>query len=411
MRMASQEISLKWNGYQNNIVTNVKELFRDEELADVTLVSEGQSFKAHKVILSANSSLFKNIFQQNPHKDPIIVLHDVNIDSLRSLLTFMYNGEVNVTEEFLPSLLKAADNLRVCGLSTSHDSLEDEKTISSPPPKKRKKWNETPSMTANEQHQQNGYGEPININDIEAQTALVPKTEPIELDYSGGENTIDSDLRMYEGSIPSVNAKNPDENSNNAHDKTVSANNIVSNGDVFTEMSTNKDNTAQNNINSHSDVEKEKEIGTEIEKEIENVLQSGTIVESLSITTENVNMIASEIRFGIEKASMGSCYASPSFPCPFCTRIYNSWGYRRRHVKSRHMTNKLPCKWCFTMHSSQAAWYTHTTKEHGVSHEDARNSLVVMVEAHAVLTLTEPNLPQILCQVKIPNSESMPEKK
>lgn len=61
--MANQEISLKWNGYQNNILFNVKELFKDEGLSDVTLVSEGHCFKAHKVILSANSPVFRTIFQ------------------------------------------------------------------------------------------------------------------------------------------------------------------------------------------------------------------------------------------------------------------------------------------------------------------------------------------------------------
>lgn len=61
--MTNKEISLKWNGYQSNILFNVKELLQDEGLADVTLVSEGHSFKAHKVILSANSSVFRTIFQ------------------------------------------------------------------------------------------------------------------------------------------------------------------------------------------------------------------------------------------------------------------------------------------------------------------------------------------------------------
>ncbi|KOB75909.1 putative Broad-complex core-protein isoform 6 [Operophtera brumata] len=123
--MANQEISLKWNGYQNNILANVKELFKDEGLSDVTLVSDGQSFKAHKVILSANSAVFRSIFQQNPHKDPIIVLHDINNASLRTLLTFMYNGEVNVTEEFLPVLLKTAETLRICGLSTGSEAKDN----------------------------------------------------------------------------------------------------------------------------------------------------------------------------------------------------------------------------------------------------------------------------------------------
>lgn len=55
------------------------------------------------------------------------MLHDINTASLKTLLTFMYNGEVNVTEEFLPVLLKTAETLRICGLSAgSETSKEDE---------------------------------------------------------------------------------------------------------------------------------------------------------------------------------------------------------------------------------------------------------------------------------------------
>lgn len=62
--------------------------------------------------------------QQNPHKDPIIVLHDINNASLKTLLMFMYYGEVNVTEEFLPVLLKTAETLRICGLSTGSEAKD-----------------------------------------------------------------------------------------------------------------------------------------------------------------------------------------------------------------------------------------------------------------------------------------------
>lgn len=48
---------------------------------------------------------------------------------------------------------------------------------------------------------------------------------------------------------------------------------------------------------------------------------------------------------------------------------------------------------------STGAWYSHATRAHGVPHEEARNSLVVMVEAHAVLTLNEPSVAQLLDQV------------
>lgn len=70
------------------------------------------------------------MFQQNPHKDPIIVLHDINIDSLKTLLTFMYHGEVNVTEDFLPVLLKTADALKILGLSAGTESSGSNNEVS-----------------------------------------------------------------------------------------------------------------------------------------------------------------------------------------------------------------------------------------------------------------------------------------
>ena len=54
------------------------------------------------------------------------MLHDISTASLRTLLTFMYNGEVNVTEEFLPILLKTAETLRICGLSTGSEVSREE---------------------------------------------------------------------------------------------------------------------------------------------------------------------------------------------------------------------------------------------------------------------------------------------
>lgn len=42
----------------------------------------------------------------------------------------MYNGEVNVTEEFLPVLLKTAESLRICGLSAGNDATRDDEVIS-----------------------------------------------------------------------------------------------------------------------------------------------------------------------------------------------------------------------------------------------------------------------------------------
>ncbi|XP_063618050.1 protein abrupt-like [Cydia splendana] len=400
--MANQEISLKWNGYQNNILTNVKGLFEDEGLSDVTLVSEGFSFKAHKVILSANSSVFKTIFQQNPHKDPIIVLHDINTASLRTLLTFMYNGEVNVTEEFLPMLLKTAEALRICGLSTGTDTTRDDEkpastTTTTQPAKKRKKSetednnNKTKKTAPTPPKPDTGTN--LSTPDSFKNNNIVPKLEPIDsplTDYSG-ENTNDTDIALLD-----ENEKKYSTSPESFSSKSVCT---TASGDRSVKKWINEVSSTQPclNINEKAieNIDDDKEC-IEIDKEVETVLQSGTIVESLSITTENLNSVSSEAQNCKDK---NTCYANPSFPCPFCPRVYNSWGYRRRHVKSRHMTNRLSCKWCVSILPSTGAWYSHATRAHGVPHEEARNSLVVMVEAHAVLTLNEPSVAQLLGQV------------
>ncbi|XP_013200473.1 zinc finger protein 131 [Amyelois transitella] len=399
--MANQEISLKWNGYQNNILTNVKELYKDEGLSDVTLISEGLNFKAHKVILSANSAVFRSIFQQNPHKDPIIVLHDINPASLKTLLTFMYNGEVNVTEEFLPVLLKTAETLRICGLSTgSETGREDEKTTPAAQPKKRKKSEQEDNNNKIKKAATLKPDAVINLStnaDANKNTSVIPKVEPIDsplTDYSG-ENTNDTDIALLEDSAEKKYSVSPEPNIGKAQCNNTNDRNIKKwiNEVSSTQPCLNIGNEKVNGLDSGDD---DKD-AIEIDKEVDAVLQSGTIVESLSITTENLNSISTEAQICKDKSN--TCYANPSFPCPFCQRVYNSWGYRRRHVKSRHLTNRLSCKWCVSVLPSTGAWYAHATRAHGVPHEEARNSLVVMVEAHAVLTLNEPSVASLLGQV------------
>jgi hypothetical protein len=61
--MSGQQICLKWNSFQSNIVTSFENLWEEEGLVDVTLASDGQCIRAHKVILSACSPFFRRVFQ------------------------------------------------------------------------------------------------------------------------------------------------------------------------------------------------------------------------------------------------------------------------------------------------------------------------------------------------------------
>lgn len=61
--MAEQQFCLRWNNFQANIVSSFETLLDREEFVDVTLTAEGKSLKAHRVLLSACSPYFRDLFR------------------------------------------------------------------------------------------------------------------------------------------------------------------------------------------------------------------------------------------------------------------------------------------------------------------------------------------------------------
>lgn len=116
--MGSDRYCLRWNNHQNNLLGVFSQLLQEESLVDVTLAcSEGHSIRAHKVVLSACSSYFQSLFLDHPNRHPIIILKDVCFAELRTLVEFMYRGEVNLDYCQLPTFLRTAKSLQVKGLT------------------------------------------------------------------------------------------------------------------------------------------------------------------------------------------------------------------------------------------------------------------------------------------------------
>lgn len=116
--MGSEHYCLRWNNHQSNLLGVFSQLLRDESLVDVTLAcSEGTTIRAHKVVLSACSSYFQTLFVDHPSRHPIVILKDVRFSELKTLVEFMYKGEVNVEYCQLSALLKTAESLKVKGLA------------------------------------------------------------------------------------------------------------------------------------------------------------------------------------------------------------------------------------------------------------------------------------------------------
>ena len=115
--VSDQRFSLKWNNYQSHLVTAFESLLEQEDFVDVTLGVEGKKLSGHKMLLSACSPYFQKLFLDNPCQHPIVILRDVDFMDLKSVIDYMYRGEVSVSQNQLTSILKAADLLKVRGLN------------------------------------------------------------------------------------------------------------------------------------------------------------------------------------------------------------------------------------------------------------------------------------------------------
>ncbi|XP_021915071.1 longitudinals lacking protein, isoforms F/I/K/T isoform X11 [Zootermopsis nevadensis] len=116
---SEQQFCLKWNNHQSTIVAGFDTLLESGTLVDCTLAAEGQYLKAHKVVLSACSPYFELLLSQHDEKHPIVILKDIKFQELKAMVDYMYHGEVNISQDQLGALLKAAESLQIKGLSDS----------------------------------------------------------------------------------------------------------------------------------------------------------------------------------------------------------------------------------------------------------------------------------------------------
>ena len=115
----AEKFCLKWNDFHSNASKSFG-LFRNEDyLHDVTLVSDDhKQVSAHKLVLSACSEYFKDIFKLNnkPNAHPLLCLDGISSGDLKDILDYMYNGEVQIFQEDVNRFFSLAQRLKIEGL-------------------------------------------------------------------------------------------------------------------------------------------------------------------------------------------------------------------------------------------------------------------------------------------------------
>ena len=125
------DMSLQYTNHSIHLSSNLTSLLKMHTHCDVVLAcKDGPKLSAHKIILSACSTYFRDLLADTEiHQETIIVLKDINREDMEAVLNFLYSGSVEVPKDRLADFLLAASLLKIEEL-TQHSTDSRKSTIS-----------------------------------------------------------------------------------------------------------------------------------------------------------------------------------------------------------------------------------------------------------------------------------------
>ena len=118
------KFNLTWHSYSDQLKVMMKEIMTSGDFADVTLICDDKKkIRAHKNILSACSSVLKDILQIE--NSSVIYLKGVNFSEMQSIIEYIYLGETTAYQEQMNAILDVATSLEVKGLTNADDVLNN----------------------------------------------------------------------------------------------------------------------------------------------------------------------------------------------------------------------------------------------------------------------------------------------
>ena len=124
----ADKFNLTWHTFQTHTNELLSELYTSTIFSDVTLVCDDHlQLKAHKFVLNACSSMFRNILENNI-PSPVIYLRGVAKEEMGSILQFMYLGEATLHQERMNEFMKVARDLDIKEIGKSvvtSDTISD----------------------------------------------------------------------------------------------------------------------------------------------------------------------------------------------------------------------------------------------------------------------------------------------
>ena len=101
--------------HPRNLLEQINQLRRSNELCDVFLIVGNSKISAHKIILSASSPYFRAMFTGElvESRQTEITIKDIDENAMEMLVDFCYTSKITVDEKSVQNLLPAACLLQV----------------------------------------------------------------------------------------------------------------------------------------------------------------------------------------------------------------------------------------------------------------------------------------------------------
>ena len=110
-----EQYEFKWEEHYNFLKKQLTELVTLKEFSDVSIVCDDQiEIQAHKNILSGSSPVFKNILNMNSCREkPVIYLRGIKSREMKSIINFIYLGQVIIPQSSMSDFLAVANDLEI----------------------------------------------------------------------------------------------------------------------------------------------------------------------------------------------------------------------------------------------------------------------------------------------------------
>ena len=370
-----EKISLKWSDFSAGVHKAFKNLRKEEDFFDVTLV--GDDFKhvtAHKLVLSSSSEYFKKVFLNNKkyfQSHALISLEGLNQSDLNNILDYIYHGELQIYQQNLDKFLGIAKRLKLEGLIGADEQkvLDTDMVYPIKPEPKTTYSYLTPRVSL--------ITEDLNVADI-TEDILEEKVSTLDNNcVSNSETQMTKGILEKEENVITFQStedlKDADKTENILEEKVLTLhNNCVSNS----EKETTKDVLEKENyvitFQSTEDLKVAEDILEEklltlqnncVSNSKQQMTKDGIEKEKNVITFQSLDVLSREELNQKADASYSLDVSAGLYACHHCSKTFRDKHHMNGHVDI-HFDFSFPCTICDTILGSRNALRCHKKKKH-----------------------------------------------